>query len=318
MTRSLAAFGVCAFLLPSAAWADASSPWGINTHLPSTADLDQARAAGVGWVRIDFNWFMAEPSRDGYQWALFDRIINDARARGLEVYATLAYTPDWANGGQGIGGPASNPEDWYDFVYDTVSRYKDRVHVWGMWNEPNLEQFFTGTRDQYIEQVLKNGARAAKAADPGCQIAGPELAHLSSAHWAAWMYEVLDEAGDSIDIVTHHRYADTGNEVIRSLGVWVPIWDRPLVTSIIETTGNGDKPLWLTETGWHTDEVSESQQALYYEQVLAGVEEHDWLDKVFFYELKDDPNIPEKWGILRSDSSPKEAFFTVQSSTTSH
>ena len=38
----------------------------------------------------------------------------------------------------------------------------------------------------------------------------------------------------------------------------------------------------------------------------------DWLDKIFFYELRDDPNIEDKWGILRSDNSPKKAFYSYQ------
>ena len=90
--------------------------------------------------------------------------------------------------------------------------------------------------------------------------------------------------------------------------MWVPFWDRPMVTGIIEMTGQSGKPLWLTETGWHTDEVSEDAQARYLVQTLDGVMEHSWLDKVFFYELRDDPNIPEAWGILRADLSPKAAF----------
>ena len=33
-------------------------------------------------------------------------------------------------------------------------------------------------------------------------------------------------------------------------------------------TGAAGKPLWLTETGWNTADVSEDQQASYIDQVL--------------------------------------------------
>ena len=303
-------FMALALLSPSAALADPASPYGINTHVPSTAALNRVSEAGIGWIRVDFNWLQIEPTRDGYQWATTDRVVSDARARGLEIYATLAYTPGWANGGQGGNVPATNPAEWADFVQDTVSRYKGSIHAWGLWNEPNLEQFFTGDVDAYIDDVLRPGALAAKAADPSCAIVGPELASIGS--WQRWMYVILDEAGDSIDVISHHAYEDTGSEVIRTMGGWVPFWERPQVVGILEATGQDQKPLWLTETGWHTDEVSEDAQARYLEQVLTGMQENSWLDKVFFYELVDDPNITEKWGILSSDLNPKPSFYTYQ------
>ena len=32
-------------------------------------------------------------------------------------------------------------QDWYDFVFATVDRYKDDVFLWGVWNEPNLDTY---------------------------------------------------------------------------------------------------------------------------------------------------------------------------------
>lgn len=297
---------------------DPSSPYGINTHVPSAADLDQVAAAGIGWVRVDFNWNQLEPARDQYNWALADSVVNSAVARGLNVFVTLAYTPDWANGGQGIAIPPTDPNDWYDFVFDMVSRYKTKVKYWGMWNEPNLEQFFKGGAKVYVEDILVRGAEAARTADPGALILGPELAHLSSGHWAAWLYYVLTEAPESIDIITQHVYSGSGYDVIRDLDGWIPVWDKPTVMGVIEAAGASDKPLWLTETGWHTDEVTEEEQATYYTQLLDGVLEEEWLDKVFFYELKDDPNIPEKWGILRADNSRKPSWTAYRDYIGSH
>ena len=40
-----------------AAWAASPAlPYGINTHLPSSAQLDRVAAAGIAWIRVDFNW----------------------------------------------------------------------------------------------------------------------------------------------------------------------------------------------------------------------------------------------------------------------
>lgn len=316
MKRTLLLVVAALLLCAGAAQADVTSPYGINTHVPSNAVLDMTAAAGIAWIRIDMNWWTMEPNRDQYNWGYMDNVVNAARARGLEIFATLAYTPAWANGTGNIADPPTDPADWADFVYDTVRRYRGSIKYWGMWNEPNLEGFFTGNSWQYREWILKPGAQAAKAADPGCYVLAPELAHLNSGDWPEWFEDVFDAGGgDYIDIITHHCYkGDTGDDVFTYLdaGSHWP-WDDPPLMSVLEDLGIDDRPVWLTETGWHTsnkDDVSESDQALYYHQLLWGMLERDWLHKVFFYEMADDPNpdVPN-WGIIRADLSAKEAYY---------
>ncbi|HYV30456.1 MAG TPA: hypothetical protein VEO53_05030, partial [Candidatus Binatia bacterium] len=65
-------------------------------------------------------------------------------------------------------------------------------------------------------------------------------------------------------------------------------------------------------------EVSEEAQAANYAQALEGVEAYDWLDKVFFYELVDDPTSAAKYGMLHSDLTPKRAYHTYQRHIAAH
>src|SRR5438552_210690 len=124
--------------------ADAASPYGVNAHLPSASDLDGAQAAGFAWVRYDFNWFQIEPTAGQYDWSATDAAVEAAVARGLHVYPTLAYTPQWASSNPGcvVDDPNeanrcqtqtfANTSDWKDFVSAVVNRYKDRIAVYGM------------------------------------------------------------------------------------------------------------------------------------------------------------------------------------------
>jgi len=320
-----------ALMCAGVVWGDVNSPYGINAHVPDSQTLDLIAQAGIGWIRIDMNWFQLEPSKDHYNWGFMDSVVNNARARGLEIFATLAYTPGWASGTDNIADPPQNTADWYDFVYDAVSRYSGKVKYWGMWNEPNLENFFTGNGWQYREWILKVGAQAAKDADPSCLVLAPELAHLSSSDWPGFMDEVMKAGGaDYIDIITHHCYkGTTGEDVFDYLdaGAFHWPWDPPPLMDVLKDLGVDDKPVWLTEVGWHTsgkaaldpsltegkDSVSESDQALYYHQLLWGVHERGYLEKVFPYEIKDDPNpdVPN-WGIVKADYTPKEAYYTYR------
>ncbi|HTM22440.1 MAG TPA: hypothetical protein VL172_18090, partial [Kofleriaceae bacterium] len=151
---------------------------GTNVHLPPSDTLDLAVELGGGWVRVDFNWDIAQPTSGATDWALFDALVDAAEARGLKVYATIGYCPAWASasGDRGGDGPTNDVPDataYKDFVQAAAERYGTRVAMWGTWNEPNLGDFFSGTRTQYIQDILVNGAHAVKAADPGASVCGP-------------------------------------------------------------------------------------------------------------------------------------------------
>src|SRR3954447_234161 len=98
-------------LLPGARAATAAtpaSPYGVNIHAPQgpelASQLDRVKAAGLGWVRIDFIWAAVETRKGKYDWRAYDALAAAARARGLQVFATLAYTPAWATDGAEITG----------------------------------------------------------------------------------------------------------------------------------------------------------------------------------------------------------------------
>ena len=177
--------------------ATAASPYGVNAHAPQGQDLarlfDQLQAAGIGWVRIDFEWTAIEPQQDAFRWQIYDAIVAGAEMRGLQVLGILAYTPAWATDGAPRTGVPRQTADWEDLCFRAAARYRGRVRAWEMWNEPNLDHFFAGSRTQYIERILKPGARAVRAADPGALVGGPGLAHLTSgdSDWYRWLVETV-------------------------------------------------------------------------------------------------------------------------------
>ena len=63
-------FGAPFFILMGAVntayGADPALPYGINAHLLTSALLDWIAAAGIAWIRVDFNWFMMEPEPGVY------------------------------------------------------------------------------------------------------------------------------------------------------------------------------------------------------------------------------------------------------------
>lgn len=318
---------LCLLLVPSVLGARDESPYGVNVHAPEKDHLrflfDKVAEAGIGWVRIDFAWAAIEPAPGIEQWEVYDDLVAEARARDLQVLAIIAYTPAWATDGPEISGVPRHVSDWSDFCYRAARRYRDDILHWEVWNEPNLPRFWEGSRLEYIQGILEPAARALRAANPQARIGGPALAHFGGRgrDWHSWLLDVLREAGDQLDFLTHHAYdlADPQGVTRKLVGETAsggdPAgWDRepPSLREVLAHAG-WSREVWLTETGWVTTRLDETRQAVHYRTFLdewfSGGERAGWLTRVFFYELQDDRN-PQvgKYGLLRVSGREKPAF----------
>lgn len=306
------------------------SPYGINAHAPQGSDLapllDAVQTCGIGWIRIDFVWSWVEPAQDSFTWTMYDNLVAAASARGIHIYATIGNTPAWATAGAAGTGPPANPADWYDVCFRAAQRYRGSIEHWGMWNEPDLSQFWTGTRAQYINDILRNGADAVHAVNSSAKACGPELAHLSSANWDDWLTDAINQAGTKLDIVTHHVYSSSYSgctDKLEKAPFWP--WDPPSLKEVLQSTGWYGRPVWITETGWQSSDAGEASQASNYTGFLndwfTGQSGRTWISRVFFYELNDTQVFANNsFGILGPDPSyPHKAAFTAyQSFITAH
>lgn len=297
--------------------------FGVNGHIPSNRAADRIEAAGIEWVRVDFLWSFAEPERDLYDWSIYDTLVDRLEARGLKIFAGIGATPDWATGGSPFNGVPDDPEQWQEFCYLAASRYAGRIHAWGLWNEPNLERFWEGSRQQYIDEILLPGARSIALGDPAALVAAPDLAHLGSANWDDWLYETVTAARDVLDVVTHHIYpsygwADTVTEDLQYGGPFP--FSPPAVRDVLQDAGWWQRPFWLSETGVESDEFGQGTQAEFVSDLLhqwygPDRRSRNWVDRIFFYELNDGPSPPQyTWGIVHGppDFEPKSAYWSYE------
>jgi len=289
--------------------ANLPSRLGLNVHLPSDPILDDvARNLGMRWVRVDFDWFRIQPERGTFRWPPFDRAIDRAADLGLSVLATLAYTPAWASSNPAqpkISDPPASTDFWTEFVGQALERFRDRVRHWQFWNEPNITDFWTGSMARYRTQILEPAAAVARAVDPTLEVVAPGLANLRN--WRDWFREAL-QARDSIDVVNHHSYANSGREAIVNL-------ERdelqPSLRTLLRELGVEDKPFWITETGRRSDA---GNQAEYYEDILIVLQEKTWVDRLFFFHYTDGPGQGNGgFGIVNEDLAPKPAYRVLQS-----
>ncbi|MBI4820580.1 MAG: hypothetical protein HY791_30225 [Deltaproteobacteria bacterium] len=261
----------------------AAPTMGMNGHLPSPDDSVSMAALGTRIVRMDFNWFDFQPEPDRFEWGYLDLVVDGATQQGLEIYATVAYTPAWASSLPSCGldsgdestwcgnKPPADPAAWAAAVREVVARYRGRVACWGIWNEPNLRTFFDGSIDTFVDGVFRPAVLAIRGADPAAKICGPELSHLTQSSnwngrngtcifgncirngWELDLGQMLERVGAELDVVTHHVYKGDAPGVMQALlegettlGVLV----HDSVKNVIDSKGYGHKDFWLTEVGW--------------------------------------------------------------------
>jgi len=116
--------------------------------------LDEIKRFGVDWIRIVLYWrdVAPEPGRTSaprfdetdpvaYDWTTYERIVAEARARGIRVLVTPSGpAPDWATlTGDGVHYPS--PTRFRRFMTAVGRQFGSRVSYWSIWNEPNHPQF---------------------------------------------------------------------------------------------------------------------------------------------------------------------------------
>jgi xylan 1,4-beta-xylosidase len=175
-----------------------------------------------------------------------DRIYDRVLKLGLRPVVELSFMPrDLASDPSktvfGYGAIVSPPKAWDrwerlvgDLTRHLVDRYGlPEVRGWGfeVWNEANLEVFWSGTRDEYL-RLYDVSARAVKNVDASLMVGGPASAA------GKWVDELLAHCralGSPIDFVSTHTYGNA------------PLDLRPIAAR----HGFPGLPQWWTEWGAH-------------------------------------------------------------------
>jgi hypothetical protein len=305
------------------------SPFGVNVHVAH--DLMPVFAGiGIHWFRVDLDWDEAERSPGNPDWAVPDAIAAAAEDSGASLLMSVAYTPDWAVSPARRTGrhkdeirtlPPRDPDLFVGFLNLVLERYGTTVQAMSIWNEPDSEQFWTGSLDEYLA-LWTAAATEVRRSSPAMVIGGPDFSTWSKAGLLGalatpperkWMARVLERAGCTtgsplIDVVTHHQYGAGDSPA----GRVAAIEDlHEFVASHCRTA----PPLWITETGFATDKKSQGAQAQHLKATFdAMAARASWWQKTFWYDSNGRQGDAE-WGLVGPDSAadarqPRPAFRT--------
>lgn len=202
---------------PRAAHEIAGSSWSIGGE---TIDRDFAvyqnyrkylGPLGAKAIRLQAGWAKCEREPGIYTWAWLDEIVTDAIAQGVQPWLELGYGNRVYPGGGGPGlgdGLPSSPEAlaaWDRWAKALVERYKDRVQVWEIWNEPDLASAVRVTVDGYVGLYHRTASIIRSQQTESRIIA---LALLGNIDFADQFLAGMQAKGrlDLIDTITIHGY----------------------------------------------------------------------------------------------------------------
>lgn len=199
-------------------------------------------------------WADIEPAPGRFEFEQLDHYVTQALAHEASVMLVLGSTPRWASArpwercpyGSGCLAEPSDLRDWERYVEAVAQRYKGRIAMYELWNEPYFSDFpkdrghpgafFSGSADTLVEM-----ARIARAVldrvDPAAVLLTPGF--TGPTH----RLELFLSRGGARHVggVAYHYYVGSDRD-------FVDVHRR--VRSVMEQHGLGGLPLYNTESGY--------------------------------------------------------------------
>lgn len=323
--------------------------------------LDFFASTGVKVTRVDVLWAQVAPTRPAdprnpndpaYDWARYDQIFRGLAARGIVPIVDFYQTPPWASASKKLNA-APPPAQAGMFAgaiarrysgtfLDSVGQPLPRVRRIEIWNEPNIDQYWSpqcrrGPKGGYVPVAARRyaalasaAAREIRAAQPDAivvgGVAGPAGGTNDRSGARPKACPTGSESVSAMTIISQLRAnrvrLDAWSQHLYPIGspreaYFFPSWNSlPTLFTELDKLQRG-LPVYVTETGYHTSYnrfhryfVSETQQADWLEQTFQQANRYPRVEVAMWFNLQDNPY----WtgGLYHNDLTPKPALQRYQ------
>ncbi len=307
-------FGTGHFL---ARWA--GQPWSYDLQA-----MDKMVEMGATAVWVDFPWAAMEATPGVYDFAYADHQIDAAEARGLQMFAFVGTTPEWARAFTNLPPHRTPPAEQYLPAFNAfhtalAARYAGRVTYYQFWNEPSGCGWVNNGCSNGSDCTLftlwqKRAYDALKLGNPDCVVSAGGF-DGNPANYVQCMYS--NGGGAGFDAISIHPYASGGNGGPGTSGEAIDYSDLTEVRGVMVNNGDAHKKIWITEYGWNT--TDEPRRAADQLELLTELKKPEY-DYLFFAKnlvLNDwDDADPARdfccYGLTSADFTPKPAYFTFR------
>ncbi|MFG0247532.1 MAG: hypothetical protein ACF8OB_01490 [Phycisphaeraceae bacterium JB051] len=228
-----------------------TSPWGIAIHPHRQHEfenidilINRIKDAGIQWTRYDIGFAHVVTAGQHMNFERFDLIVDQLHSQNIQTVAILQGF-DWeiSHAHPELVPLYNHPQAWENYVRATVSRYKDRIKVWEIWNEPDGGFWKPKPDAQQYVKLLKIAYTAIKEIDPDAVVMAGSL--------ASWNHSYLRQMYDAgalgyFDCLSVHSYgpppcdAPDKNEKVQRF------------FDILQENDQENIDIWLTECGGST------------------------------------------------------------------
>ena len=182
---------------------------------------DRVAELGVKRVRIQSGWQRTEIKKGVYDFGWIDKIVDNLISRGLKpwiclCYGNKLYSEDAARVFGAVGVPPIFDDEsklaWKNYVKATVERYKGKVDLFEVWNEPDGQWCWKhGVNATELGNFTIETAKAVKEANPDAKVVGGVCCFTKLCFINQAMHTGM---GKYIDYISYHQYTHDETEVV--------------------------------------------------------------------------------------------------------
>jgi hypothetical protein len=297
-------------------------------ELPSPAYRQKGLALAAGlnatWVRANVNWGYVvgraakkkkAPKKIAYNWSGYDRLIDEAAAKGIHVQLALTGpAPAYATGNRKFGAYKPKAAAFRSFARAAAKHFAGRVSRYSFWNEPNYVSWIAplSSGPRVYRGLYVAGYSAIKAVDPAAQVliaetsayalkkrATAPLAFLRGLTCANKRYKKAKRCGTlKADGFAHHpydfdhkptyKYRGKDNVTLATLSRLTSALGKLKKAKLLTTPGGGVPYLYLTEYGYFASgkrKVSASKRGRYLAKAFTMAQKNSRVKQMLQYLL---------------------------------
>ena len=313
--------------------------FGLQPGPTPVDDEDAAKisATRVRTVRIGLDWNRVQPAHGSFVWTRPDREIARLAAHGIQAFPSLAGTPAWVKPRPTTPplGSKRKVDAWREF-WKSGQQRRSPFHVecgcqtrpipiasWQVWNEPNLNNYFTPRPSpKRYAKLLKHSRPVIEKADRNAKVVlaglsdGAGQGDIGALTYLKRLYRVHGIKGN-FDVAALHPYASNVGDM------------RGVISRfrrVMRKSHDGRTALWISEIGWgsgHPDHfglnkgIRGQRRMLQKSMKLLLDRRKAWrMGRVYWFFWRDPlasaTNLPCSFchtsGLLRNNREPKPAY----------
>jgi len=217
-----------------------------------------------------FTWNVIEPQKGQFDWGLTDLYAKGATNASVKISAVIQPFAGWDQKGAQTNkgaldfayydykaGPPNDLVEYKNFLTKTVERYKGKVAVWEIANEPDGPDGGYQNNPEAYFNLLKISSETIKKADPSAKVVNggaSGFANTNNGEKKFWTKFFELGGGQYIDYFNLHYNIERSQSAKLDPAAFEE--DLKIYNNLMDENG-GRKPLYLTEFGIYSGAPSE-------------------------------------------------------------